>query len=61
MKIVVILTFLLLAQLVTGQVEKLDIGGAIRIGNSKRKNPKPGTIRWTGLNFEGWYGAHCVL
>ncbi len=33
-------------------VEKLDVNGAIRIGNSSLSNT--GTIRWTGTDFEGY-------
>ncbi len=36
--------------------EKLEVEGAIIIGDSEDSSPVPGTIRWTGLNFEGWNG-----
>ena len=34
--------------------EKLEIAGAIVIENSEETCPIPGTIRWTGSDFEGW-------
>ena len=36
-------------------VELLDINGGLKIGNSLNSNP--GTIRWTGENFEGFDGS----
>lgn len=39
-----------------GQEEKLEIEGAIQIGNSEDLSPDAGTIRWTGADFEGWNG-----
>lgn len=36
--------------------EKLEVGGAIIIQNSEDVSPVPGTIRWTGDDFEGWNG-----
>jgi hypothetical protein len=39
----------------TEPVEKLDVNGGIRVGNSENANP--GTIRWTGADFEGYTGA----
>nr|MBN1164584.1 hypothetical protein [Candidatus Krumholzibacteriota bacterium] len=35
--------------------ETLDVAGGIRLGNSSNLNP--GTIRWTGSDFEGYNGA----
>jgi len=40
-----------------GQEEKLEVEGAIQIGNSEDATPDPGTIRWTGTDFEGWNGT----
>ncbi len=40
--------------------EKLEIGGAIVIKNSDDPNPVPGTIRWTGTDFQGWNGTKWV-
>lgn len=34
-------------------IEKLDIDGAITIGNTSTAEPAPGTIRWNGTDFEG--------
>lgn len=39
-----------------GQEEKLELAGAIQIADSEDPSPDPGTIRWTGKNFEGWNG-----
>lgn len=36
--------------------EKVEVDGALIIGNSDDVSPVPGTLRWTGLNFEGWNG-----
>lgn len=41
--------------------EKLEVEGAIILGNSEDVTPVPGTIRWTGLNFEGWNGFKWLL
>ncbi len=37
-------------------VEKIDIDGAIKIGNTTTQNP--GTLRWSGADFEGYDGAN---
>ncbi|GEM_PF-1371162 len=42
----------------TSPVEKLDVNGAIRIGNAVATNN--GTIRWTGTDFEGRKGGAWV-
>jgi hypothetical protein len=43
-------------------VEKLDLNGAIRIGNTSNPTPSEGTIRWndTNNNFEGYDGAQWI-
>ncbi len=47
--------FLLLLSLCIGySQEKLEVEGAIIIENNSDPNPKPGTIRWTGQDFEGY-------
>ncbi len=38
----------------TNIVEKLDVNGAIHLGDTKTSNA--GTIRWTGVDFEGYNG-----
>ncbi|MDD3642193.1 MAG: hypothetical protein PHQ19_01835 [Candidatus Krumholzibacteria bacterium] len=38
-----------------GPLERLDVDGAIRIGGTDGMNP--GTIRWTGTDFEGFMGV----
>ena len=40
--------------------EKLVVEGAIIVKNSEDLSPEPGTIRWTGADFEGWNGSHWV-
>jgi hypothetical protein len=37
--------------------EKLKVEGAIILGNSEDETPMPGTIRWTGTDFQGWNGS----
>ena len=37
--------------------EKVVVEGAISIANSESQTPAPGTIRWTGIDFEGWTGS----
>ncbi len=54
---VLILTSLLLWNTSALSQEKLEVDGAIVIKNSEDPTPQPGTIRWTGLNFEGWNGV----
>lgn len=48
--IVMISTYMLQAQ------EQLEVEGAISMANSNSDCPAPGTIRWTGTDFEGWNG-----
>ena len=43
------------------QKEKLEVQGAIQIGNSEDSIPEAaGTIRWNGFDFEGWNGVSWV-
>ncbi len=39
----------------TSPAEKLEVSGAIKVGNTPNTNA--GTIRWTGTNFEGYGGS----
>lgn len=58
MKNLLILIILLFSfQNIQAQGEKMEVEGAIIIGNSEDANPAPGTIRWTGTDFEGWNGT----
>ncbi|MBK8501344.1 MAG: hypothetical protein IPL46_03560 [Saprospiraceae bacterium] len=41
--------------------EKMEIEGAIILSNSEDPTPAPGTIRWTGTDFEGWNGQWMSL
>ena len=40
--------------------EKLEVDGAMTIGNSESITPDPGTIRWTGSDVQGWNGSQWV-
>jgi hypothetical protein len=42
----------------TGPNEKLEVDGAIKLGNTTRTNA--GTIRWTGTAFEGYNGTDWI-
>jgi uncharacterized protein (TIGR02145 family) len=42
------------------QEEKLEVEGAIQIGDSEDPEPDAGTIRWTGTDFEGWDGTKWI-
>jgi len=54
---ITLIILLLISQYLLSQGEKLEVEGAITIGNSEVSNPIPGTIRWTGTDFEGWNGS----
>jgi len=56
-KIILILLCLSISQVAISQQEKMKIEGAIVIGNSDDPNPKIGTIRWSGLDYEGYDGT----
>ena len=58
-KSLIFFSLLFLLTSVQGQ-EKMVIEGAIQIGDVENDPPAPGTIRWTGLNFEGWNGFNWV-
>jgi len=53
--LIVFLTFFSLVSL--SQNEKMVVEGAIVIDNNEDPNPVPGTIRWTGTDFEGYDGT----
>ncbi|MBK8505294.1 MAG: fibrobacter succinogenes major paralogous domain-containing protein [Saprospiraceae bacterium] len=40
--------------------EQLEVEGAIIIMSSEASSPAPGTMRWTGSDFEGWNGQRWV-
>jgi uncharacterized protein (TIGR02145 family) len=57
MKIVTIVLFsCIFLSHIFSQSEKLLIEGSMRLGQSDTANPGPGTIRWSGSDFEGWNG-----
>ena len=39
------------------EAEKIEVSGAIQIGDAEDLTPDPGIIRWTGSDFEGWNGS----
>lgn len=45
---------------IIAQQEKIEVDGAIQIGNSDDPTPEAGTIRWTGSDFEGYNGSEWV-
>ena len=60
-KILIVISIISLANLSGySQEEKLEIAGVIQIANSEDPTPDPGTIRWTGNDFEGFNGAKWV-
>ncbi len=40
--------------------QKLDVEGSVKIADSDEATPEPGTIRWTGSDFQGWTGSKWV-
>lgn len=55
--------FLFFTHLLFSQVdpdELLEIEGAIQIGNSAETYADPGTIRWTGSDYEVWKDDHWI-
>ena len=36
--------------------EKLELEGAVILSTTDNPTPQPGTIRWTGSDFQGWNG-----
>lgn len=55
--VILILACLMLCQLSFTQSEKLEVEGAVLISDNTSSNPKSGTIRWTGQDFEGFNGS----
>lgn len=56
-KLILMLTCFLFCQVSFAQSEKIEVEGAVIIANSDPTNPTAGTIRWTGLDFEGFNGT----
>lgn len=42
---------------VFGQENLLEVEGGIKISDVNNTSPDPGTIRWTGTDFQGWNGV----
>jgi len=40
--------------------QQINVEGSILIGDHSVKKPLPGTIRWNGMDFEGWNGEEWV-
>jgi uncharacterized protein (TIGR02145 family) len=60
MKALITIIPVLFCLLMNAQEEKLEVAGAIQISNNDDPSPDPGTIRWTGTDFEGWNGSKWV-
>jgi len=58
-KVLLLLTMLLITASGIAQ-EKMEVEGAIIIKDSEDPSPAPGTIRWSGSDFEGWNGQRWV-
>ncbi len=58
MKYLTILAALFSISFLTAQ--ELEVEGELRIGATDNTDPTPGTIRWTGFDFEGWNGEAWV-
>lgn len=56
-KLILILISLTFGQLLFAQNQNLEVDGVIIISNDENPNPKAGTIRWTGQDFEGFTGT----
>lgn len=56
----IILAITVISYAMTYCQEKLEVEGAVIIGDSEDPTPVPGTIRWTGTDFEGWNGQRWV-
>jgi hypothetical protein len=41
-------------------VERLEVNGAVKIGNRSTSGASAGTIRWNGTDFEGYNGSQWV-
>jgi len=57
LKVFLVAVSVLSWQLSFTQSEKLNIEGAIVIGDSEAATPEAGTIRWTGSHFQGFDGT----
>ena len=57
--VIAVLSFVLCCS-ISAQETKLEVEGAVQIGNSEEMDPDPGTIRWTGKDFMGWNGIRWV-
>lgn len=58
----IMLHLFLVSDVAVGQAEKMEIDGAITIGNSENEVSPPGTIRFNPAteDFEGWTGQHWI-
>jgi len=57
--LVCLLCFSTFTEYLDAQETELEIDGGIKIGDVT-SSPEPGTIRWTGGDFEGWNGEKWV-
>ena len=56
MKYIMILIFLVIIIPTSGGQEKLEVEGAVKIGNTLSMDPEDGTIRWSGSDLQVWNG-----
>ncbi len=59
MRVAVLLILSISLSFLYAQEKELEVEGGIKIGDVQ-SNPEPGTIRWSGLDFEGWNGEKWV-
>jgi len=55
-----LILLLLFTNILYSQNEKLIVEGAVIISDNDDPNPVAGTIRWTGLDFEGFDGTNWI-
>ncbi|MCB0685268.1 MAG: fibrobacter succinogenes major paralogous domain-containing protein [Saprospiraceae bacterium] len=60
MKIAIVMAVVTFSWFELSSQVQLELEGGLTIGQSPDNNPEPGTIRWNGLNFEGWNGIFWV-
>ena len=56
----IVLWFLLFSVSSISQEAKLEVSGAIKIGDLADPIPKPGTIKWSGSDFLAWKGSKWI-
>ena len=54
------LVIIFLSLSIFAQTPSLEVEGSISIGNDANPSPAPGTIRFTGSDFQGWDGTKWI-